>query len=67
MHKDLRKVVKELQRQGFTTRTTTKGHVVVYCGGQVVTTISGTPGDSRAILNALAAARRFGFVWPPVR
>jgi predicted RNA binding protein YcfA (HicA-like mRNA interferase family) len=65
MHKDLRKMVKALEAQGFETQTTKQGHVQVRKDGLVVTVFGGTPSDHRSWLNSLARARRAGFIWPP--
>lgn len=67
MNKDLRKIVKALHGQGFSTRTTTKGHLMVTRDGKVVAVFSGTPSDVRAWKNSLADCRRAGFNWPPRR
>lgn len=64
MHKDLAKLVKALDKQGFTTRLTGKGHVTVTKDGQWVTTLAGTPSDWRGWRNAIARLRAAGFVWP---
>ena len=61
MHKDVKNLVKKLQSQGFTVRTSSKGHIIVTLNGTLVTTISGTPSDSRAIKNTEQQAKRFGF------
>lgn len=66
MDKDTRKVLDEAERQGFTFRTTTKGHAQVRkANGQVVAVFAGTASDVRAPRNGIAALRRAGFVWPP--
>ena len=65
MDKDLRKVVKELEAQGFETRVTAKGHITVTRDGRVVAVFSGTPSDWRSMRNALARLRHAGFRWPP--
>ncbi|MCV2395903.1 hypothetical protein OEB99_16430 [Actinotalea sp. M2MS4P-6] len=67
MDKDTRKVLREAERQGFTIRTTSDGHPMVYRGGVFVTKASTTPGDQRSLRNLIAALRRHGFVWPPRR
>lgn len=67
MDKDLRKIVKELKRQGFEVRPTKRGHLAVYHDGELVTTFAGTPSDHRSTLNALAPLKRAGFQWPPKR
>lgn len=67
MDKDLRKILKEAEKQGFEVRTTTSGHPMVYRNGQFVTQSSKTPSDRRGIRNLIAALRRHGFQWPPKR
>lgn len=67
MHKDLKKIVKALEAQGFETAVTRRGHLLVIRDGRVVTTFSGTPGDGRSWKNALSFAKRAGFDWPPRR
>ena len=66
MDKDTKKVLAEAERQGFTVRTTSKGHArVCNADGQVVTVFSGSASDVRALRNGIAELRRAGFVWPP--
>jgi hypothetical protein len=60
--KDLRRLIRDLVAQGFTTRTTTKGHVAVKRAGLTVAVLAGTPSDYRSTRNALAQLRRAGFV-----
>lgn len=67
MDKDMRKIAKALREQGFEVETTSKGHLMVFRDGRLVTTFSGTASDWRAMRNAIAKARRAGFVWPPRR
>lgn len=67
MDKDLRKIVKALEAQGFDTAVNRKGHIVVSRNGKWVTTLPGTPSDWRSIRNGLAKAKRAGFRWPPRR
>lgn len=67
MHKDLRKVVKALQAQGFEVEVTRKQHIIVRRNGRLVTTFSGTASDWRALRNGIAVAKRSGFHWPPKR
>ena len=61
MKKDLKKLVAELEAQGFTTRVTRRGHVAVYKDREWLTTISGTPSDRRAGKNSMAPLKRAGF------
>jgi hypothetical protein len=65
MRKDLRKVVKALEEQGFDVTVTTKQHYMVWRKGEYVTTLPGTPSDHRSMRNAIAKAKRLGFRWPP--
>lgn len=64
MDKDMRKLVKELDVQGFAITISKKGHVMVWKNGQLVATFSGTASDWRSWKNALAALKRAGFHWP---
>lgn len=64
MHKDLRKIIKELEAQGFEVRVTKKQHLQIRKNGQHVTVLAGTPSDHRSWRNGLAQARRAGFRWP---
>lgn len=64
MDKDMRKLVKALEAQGFTVEISAKQHVIVKRGGRIVAVFAGTASDWRAIRNGLAALRRAGFEWP---
>lgn len=64
MKKDLKKLVKELERQGYEVRVLANGHVQVRRDGRVISALSGTPSDRRAWLNQLAPLKRDGFRWP---
>lgn len=64
MDSDLRRLVRELKKQGFTVETTTKGHIrVLDANGSHVTITAGTPSDYRSRKNFLAELRRAGFIW----
>lgn len=65
MDKDLKKIRKALEAQGFETELTKRGHLMVFKDGRAVATFSGTAGDWRALKNALAKLKRAGFRWPP--
>lgn len=67
MDKDLRKILKEAERQGFEIRTTSDGHPMVYRNGKFITKSAMTPSDQRGQKNLIAALRRAGFQWPPKR
>ena len=51
MHKELKKLTKSLQEQGYTFRVTRRQHLQVKCDGVVVTTFAGTPSDTRSFRN----------------
>lgn len=61
MHKDTKKLLRQLEAQGFTTRLTRAGHTTVYRDGKRITTISGSASDPRSLTNAIAQAKRAGF------
>jgi len=65
MKKDLKKLVKALEEQGFECLVARSGHVKVFLDGRYVTTFAGSPSDKRSWLNSIADARRRGFRWPP--
>jgi hypothetical protein len=67
MDKDLRKIVKALEAQGFEVSVTSRGHVMVSRDGALIATFSGSASDWRSIRNGLAPLRRAGFRWPPRR
>ncbi|TQM82938.1 hypothetical protein FHX81_5350 [Saccharothrix saharensis] len=64
MRKEVRKLLEELERQGFTYRVTSKQHYMVFRpSGQWAATIAGTASDSRSLANAISELRNAGFVW----
>lgn len=67
MDKELKKVAKALEAQGFETRISKKGHMIVTRDGRLVATFSGTASDWRSMRNSIADAKRAGFRWPPDR
>lgn len=67
MDKEMRKIAKALERQGFDVKVTKRGHISVSKDGRFVVVFAGTPSDWRGMRNALAAMKRAGFVWPPKR
>ncbi|MFD6356746.1 hypothetical protein [Nocardia tengchongensis] len=60
--KDLRKLLKDLEDQGFEWRETTKGHIRVGKNGRAIATFSGTPSDVRSMKNAIAPLKRAGYI-----
>lgn len=67
MDKDLKKIVKALEAQGFVIEVTKKQHIMVFRDGRAVATFSGTASDFRSMRNSIADARKAGFEWPPKR
>lgn len=59
--KERRQLEKKLRTSGYTTRVTSRGHLMVYLGSEVVTCFGGTPSDHRSWNNSLAPLRRLGF------
>lgn len=60
----MRDLIRELEAQGFTWRTTARHHILVYSpDGNVVTTMPSTPSDHRSMKNCLSQLRRAGFEW----
>jgi predicted RNA binding protein YcfA (HicA-like mRNA interferase family) len=64
--KEVAKIIRELERQGFTVKRSGGGHWLIYTADERwAATMSATPSDRRGLLNAIAMLRRAGFVWPP--
>lgn len=61
--KELRKLIQDLEAQGFKVRATSNGHHFITKDGQPVTTMSGTASDHRSHRNAIAQLKRAGFIW----
>lgn len=67
MNKDLRKIIRALEDQGFEIVRTRKGRFEVRLDGRHISTLSPTATDYRSTANALGPLRRAGFRWPPRR
>lgn len=67
MDKDMKKLIKAAEAQGFTVELSAKGHPVFRKSERVVATGSGTSSDHRAIKNLIGQLRKAGFRWPPHR
>lgn len=61
MDKDLRKLLRQLEAQGFDWERRTNGHIAVYRAGLRVTSFASTPSDWRSTKNSMAALKRAGF------
>lgn len=64
MNKNLKKLTKALEDQGFSVRVSKRGHILVFNADGLVATFSGTPSDWRSLKNSMAALRRAGFKSP---
>jgi len=67
MNKDLKKIIRALEAQGFTWTFAKSGHVIVRKNGEFVTVFAGTVSDWRGFRNGISDCRQFGFQWPPKR
>lgn len=61
--RELRDLITELRRQGFTVDEKRDHPIVRDPAGEFVTTLARTPSDHRGWRNAVARCRRHGFVW----
>lgn len=61
LKKDRRQLERELVAFGFTTKVTSKGHLLVLNDGRVISCFAGTPSDRRSWRNSIAPLRRAGF------
>lgn len=59
----MEKFRRELGRQGFASRWSSRRHLIVTLHGQTVAVFAGTPSDFRSHRNGLARLRRAGFVF----
>lgn len=64
MNKDLKKIAKALEAQGFEVTLTRKQHLAVSKDGRIVAIFAGTASDWRSMRNSIADAKRAGFQWP---
>ncbi|WP_433330006.1 hypothetical protein [Spirillospora sp. CA-294931] len=64
--KEIARLIKVLETQGFSVTKTRKGHWLVRDPeGHVIATLASTPSDTRGFANSVARLRRAGFIWPP--
>lgn len=59
--KEVKKLVKALEAQGFEVKIGKTNHPKVYRDGKLITTLPSTPSDWRSLKNALALLKRAGF------
>lgn len=61
---DLRKIIREAERQGWRVETTRGGHLSFYApDGENIVTTGSTPSDRRSLDNHIARMRKYGFSW----
>ena len=62
--KDLKKLLRAAQAQGWRVELGKGGHFTLYApDGVGRVTMSSTPSDRRALMNTVAYMRQFGFEW----
>ncbi|WP_051898632.1 hypothetical protein [Sciscionella sediminilitoris] len=61
MDKDVRKLIRRLEAQGFEVRYSAKGYPLVYRDGEFVTKLPQTPSDWRGLKNSVAHLKRHGY------
>lgn len=61
-NKEVSKLLRDLEAQGFSVKRTKRGHYQVTKDSVYFTTVPGTPSDWRSLANSVAALRRAGFV-----
>lgn len=62
--KDMTRLIREAERQGWRVEQLKSGHWRLYApGGKGIVHASGTPSDWRDLANTVAQMRRFGFKW----
>lgn len=61
VNKDMRQLVKKLEKQGFEVAMSKNGHYVVRRNGARVATMPGTPSDWRSMANTIAVLKRAGY------
>ncbi len=64
MRKDLKRILKAAERQGWRVELQKSGHYKLYApDGENVVATGSTPGAASALRNLLARMRRYGFEW----
>lgn len=68
MNKEVRELVREAERQRWSSRELSSGHVQLYSPDSItIVTIGGTPSDRHWRSNAISQLRKGGFEWPRKR
>lgn len=66
MHKEVRTLVREAERQGWRAVHLLSGHVQLFSpDGTTIVTLGGTPSTQRWRTRAITQLRKGGFRWPP--
>lgn len=64
VQKDLKKILKAAEKQGWRAEQLKSGHWRLYApDGVNIVHVSGTPEGSQAIRDIVSDLRRYGFVW----
>ena len=64
MHRDMKKILKALEKDGYSITYSRNGHPVIKKNGKHVAITSGTPSDWRSWKNFTQQLKRSGFNWP---
>lgn len=62
-HKEVKKLVKEAEEQGWRVKETTNGYLLYDPSGQHLETLHKTPRDPKGLRHSAARMRRYGFKW----
>ncbi|OCW60013.1 hypothetical protein HMPREF3167_07105 [Trueperella sp. HMSC08B05] len=58
--KEVKKLIKRLEKAGLECRITKKNHILVYLDGKVIATLPSTPSDRRSLHNATRHIKAYG-------
>ena len=61
MNKDMKRLIRQAEAQGFEIRISGKGHILFSIRGRRAATASGTPSDPRSWKNLVGDLKRAGF------
>lgn len=64
MHKEIREIIEEAERQGWRAKLLKSGHTMMLApDGIGKATLPGSPSDHHGLRNALSRMRQSGFKW----
>jgi hypothetical protein len=61
--KDLKRLIREAEKQGWRVKPTTKGWMLYSPDGEWMETLHRTPSDWRSLQNTISRMRKHGFKW----